>query len=63
MNEEFTAFLQNGTWVLVPSKPNMNLVGCKWVFRIQRHVDGSIERYKALLVAKGYHQEICIDFD
>uniref|UniRef100_A0A2N9GF05 Retroviral polymerase SH3-like domain-containing protein n=1 Tax=Fagus sylvatica TaxID=28930 RepID=A0A2N9GF05_FAGSY len=35
MNTEFTALLHNGTWKLVPPKPNMNLVGCKWVFRIK----------------------------
>lgn len=51
MNEEFTALMQNGTWNLVPPRPNMNLVGFKWVFQIKRRADGSIERYKAHLVA------------
>uniref|UniRef100_A0A2N9G798 Reverse transcriptase Ty1/copia-type domain-containing protein n=1 Tax=Fagus sylvatica TaxID=28930 RepID=A0A2N9G798_FAGSY len=62
MNMEFTALLNNGTWSLVPSKPHVNLVGCKWVFRIKRHADGSIERYKARLVAKGFHQQPGIDY-
>uniref|UniRef100_A0A2N9ISY4 Reverse transcriptase Ty1/copia-type domain-containing protein n=1 Tax=Fagus sylvatica TaxID=28930 RepID=A0A2N9ISY4_FAGSY len=62
MNTEFTALLDNGTWSLVPSKPHVNLVGCKWVFRIKRHADGSIERYKARLVAKGFHQQPDIDY-
>uniref|UniRef100_A0A2N9FSQ2 Uncharacterized protein n=1 Tax=Fagus sylvatica TaxID=28930 RepID=A0A2N9FSQ2_FAGSY len=62
MNTEFTALLNNGTWTLVPSKPHVNLVGCKWVFRIKRHADGSIERYKARLVAKGFHQQPGIDY-
>lgn len=35
----------------------MSLVGCKWVFKIKRRADGSLERYKACLVAKGYHQQ------
>ena len=56
MNTEFNALLHNGTWKLVPPKPNMNLVGCKWVFRIKRKADGSTERYKTHLVAKGFHQ-------
>ena len=62
MNTKFTALLHNGTWKLVPPKPNMNLVGCKWVFRIKRKADGSTERYKARLVAKGFHQQPDIDY-
>lgn len=38
-------------------------VGCKWVFRIKRKADGSIERYKARLVTKGFHQQQAIDYD
>ena len=56
MNTEFTALLQNGTWNLSHPRPNINLVGNKWVFRIKRNADGSIERYKARLVNKGFHQ-------
>jgi hypothetical protein len=52
MNIEFEALLKNQIWALVPPHPKQNVVGCKWVFRIKRHADGSIERYKARLVAK-----------
>jgi hypothetical protein len=62
MSEEFDALLQNGTWSLVSPSPAMNVVGCKWVFRIKRKADGQIERYKARLVAKGFHQQPGIDF-
>jgi len=63
MNEEFQALLDNGRWVLIPSKPNTNLMGCNWVYRIKKRADGSIERYKAHLVAKGFHQLPGIDYD
>jgi transposase InsO family protein len=62
MNAEFTALMKNGTWTLVPRKPNMNLVGCKWVFKLKRKPDGSIDRYKARLVAKGFHQQPGLDY-
>jgi hypothetical protein len=62
MNLEFDALLKNQTWKLVPSSPSQNLIGCKWVFRIKRHADGSIERFKAWLVAKGFHQQPGIDY-
>jgi hypothetical protein len=38
------------------------LLAQKWVFRIKCKVDGSIERYEARLVAKGFHQQPRIDF-
>jgi len=56
MQVEFNALLQNHTWSLVAKQPSQNLVGCKWVFKLKRKADGSIERHKARLVAKGFHQ-------
>lgn len=62
MAEEFTALVRNNTWQLVPAVPNQNVVGCKWVFRIKRRPDGSIDRYKTRLVAKGFHQRPGLDY-
>jgi hypothetical protein len=38
-------------------------VGCKWVYKLKHNSDGSIARYKARLVEKGFHQQQGIDFD
>jgi hypothetical protein len=54
MCDEITALRENRTWSLVPFYPSMNVVGSIWVYRIKRHVDGSIERYKACFVARGF---------
>ena len=62
MNLEFDALLKNQTWDLIPSHLALNIVGYKWVFRIKRLADGSIERYKACLVAKGFHQVLGVDY-
>ncbi|GKE08007.1 retrovirus-related pol polyprotein from transposon TNT 1-94 [Tanacetum coccineum] len=49
-------FLNNGTWELIPKSTHVP-IGCKWIFRIKRKPDRSIDRYKARLVAKGYLQQ------
>ena len=55
MSNELTALMQHGTWDLVLPLSNCKPVGCKWVFRVKRKADGSVDRFKARLVAKGYN--------
>ena len=55
MAAKFDALQRQGTWVLVPPSPSQNVVGCKWVFKLKRNSDGSINMYKASPVAKGFH--------
>lgn len=47
MTKEIDALITNNTWTLVPRPSYKNIIGNKWLFRIKRKADGSIERYKA----------------
>ena len=62
MQDEFNALQSAETWALVPPNLSQNLVWCKWVFRIKREPDGSVDRYNVRLVAKGYNQQKGIDY-
>jgi histone deacetylase 1/2 len=63
MEEEHEALLQNQTWHMVPPSSNKIVIDCKWVYRIKKRADGTIDRYKACLVAKGFKQRYGIDYE
>ena len=51
------------TWDLVDLPSSKTLVGCKWIYKIKTKFDGSVERYKACLMAKRFNQEYGIDYE
>ncbi|GKB69961.1 ribonuclease H-like domain-containing protein [Tanacetum coccineum] len=63
MLDEYNALIKNNTWVLVPRPPDANIVRSLWLFRHKHNADGSLNRYKARLVANGNTQIVGIDVD
>ena len=53
---------KNETWELVDLPSGKKPVDCKWVFVVKFKGDGSLERYKARLVSKGYIQTYGVDY-
>jgi histone deacetylase 1/2 len=62
MKDEFTVVVSHGTWNLVPRPSTSNLIGWKWVFRIKHHPNGTMDRFKACLVAKRFNQRPSVDY-
>ena len=63
MDDEMDALGKSGTWDLTSSPKEKKAIGCKWVYKVKHNADGTINRYKAHLVAKGYAQTYGIDFE
>ena len=63
MNNEMKFMRTNQVWDLVDLSSGRKAIGNKWVLKIKRKADGSIERYKARLVAKGYTQKKGVDYE
>jgi len=62
MNAEIEALEQNKTWPLVDIPPNIKPIGCIWVYKLKHRSDGSVERHKVRLVAKGFSQIEGLDY-
>ena len=62
MNEKMQSMSINGIWELVELPENFKAIGCKCVFKIKEFLNGSIERFKARLVAKDFMQKKGVDF-
>jgi len=53
---ELHAHVTNGTWELTQLPPGKRVIGSRWVFKVKRKPDGSIDKYKGRVVAQGYSQ-------
>lgn len=62
MMPSFDALVCNKSWSLVPPHLLQNIIGCKWIYKIKHNLNSSITRYRACLIAKGFHQCLNIDF-
>ena len=62
VSEEIKALEKNSTWKICTLPKGYKTVGCKWVFSLKYKVDGTFDRHKAMLVAKGFTQTYGIDY-
>jgi hypothetical protein len=62
MEREFSALQANHTWRLVDRPAGAHIISGKWVFTHKLKPDGSLDRYKARWVVRGFTQRAGVDF-
>ncbi|GJU74508.1 retrovirus-related pol polyprotein from transposon TNT 1-94 [Tanacetum coccineum] len=62
IDNEMDSLVSNNTWELSDLPPGSKAIGCRWVFRIKYHTDGSIQSFKVRLVIQGFSQRQGIDY-
>lgn len=63
MQDEYDSLIENGTWILVNRPKNQKVIDNKWVYKLKMNTDGSIERFKARLVVRGFTQVYGVDYE
>jgi hypothetical protein len=63
MIEEYQSIIKNDVWEIVPRPKSKDVVSSKWLLKIKHVADGSIEKYKARFVARGFSQKEGIDYE
>jgi len=63
ISKELTSLEAACTWDVIECPKGVNVIRCKWVFKIKRNAAGEINKYKACLIAKGYSQVQGIDYN
>lgn len=63
MQVEYDSLIKNGTWELVDYPKGKNVIGSRWVFSTKFNPDGTVEKFKARLVAQGCSQVHGEDFN
>jgi hypothetical protein len=63
MTKEYQSIMKNEVWEIVPRPKSKDVVSSRWLFKIKHDADGSIEKYKARFVTRGFSQKEGIDYE
>ena len=54
MTKEYQSIMKIDVWEVVPKPKGKSVVSSKWIYKIKHAIDGSIKKYKARFVARGF---------
>ena len=63
MMEEYNSIMKNGVWEVVPRPEGKSVVTSRWLYKVKKAADGSVDKYKARFVARGFSQVEGVDYD
>ena len=61
--EEYHSIMKNNIWEIVPGPEGKSMVTSRWLYKLKHVADGSVEKYKARFVARGFSQVEGVDYD
>ena len=56
MVEEYDFIIKKSAWEVVPRPIRKLVVGSRWIYKVKHAADGSVDKYKARIVARGFSQ-------
>lgn len=62
IDDEIHSILSNNIWIVLDLSPRCKPIGYRWIFRKKMKSDGTLDKYKSRLVAKGFTQLKDIDY-
>ncbi|KAL0427998.1 UNVERIFIED_CONTAM: Retrovirus-related Pol polyprotein from transposon TNT 1-94 [Sesamum latifolium] len=57
VKSEMDSIVSSGTWVLIDLPPGCTTIEFKWIFKKKLKPDGTVDKFKARLVAKDFKQK------
>ena len=61
--EEYSSIMKNNVWEVVPRPEGKSIVTSRWLYKIKHVADGSIKKFKARFVARGFSQIEGVDYE
>ena len=60
---QYYSIVKNSAWEIVPRQVDKLVVGYRWIYKVKKAIDGSVEKYKARFVARVFSHIEGIDYD